>query len=387
VLRGAYGLHFGELFPVTLQQLRWNPPAFHKLEVQQPDLADPLKNAPVNAGGRATVFSVPRDLRNPYSHQYNLGWEAALKRGLKVQLGYVGSRTPKLLFLWNTNRAVPVEGIPLTTATINDRRPNADFFEIRKVANSSRGWFDAGRVAVALPAWHGMTADAAYWWSKALDTGGTYLNTAAGDDARQLYSQSEAPRNQDLKGPSIFDQAHSLVVHFTWQTPGLGRRQAALRGLLGRWTWSSVFLAKTGIPFTVISGSDGPGFGNVDGSQGDRPNLLDASILGRTIGHPDTSTLLLPRSAFSFIQPGEGRGNLGIGTFRRGGIRNLNASLARTWTLAQEKSITLRAESLNVLNTPQFAEPNFDLTSPSFGQITNTLNDGRRFQFALALRF
>ena len=150
---------------------------------------------------------------------------------------------------------------------------------------------------------------------------------------------------------------------------------------------STIFLAKTGSPFTVFSGSDGPGFGNVDGSPGDRPNLVDPSVLGRTIGHPDTSTALLPRSAFSFMGPNDARGNLGENTFRRGGIRNLNAAISRTWSLAPEKSLTLSVESINFLNTPQFAEPGTDLTSPNFGQITNTLNDGRTFQFQLRFRF
>ena len=50
-------------------------------------------------------------------------------------------------------------------------------------------------------------------------------------------------------------------------------------------------------------------------------------------------------------------------------------------------SLTFRAESINLFNTPQFAEPGTDLTSPNFGQITNTLNDGRSFQFTLQFQF
>ena len=61
----------------------------------------------------------------------------------------------------------------------------------------------------------------------------------------------------------------------------------------------------------------GPGYGNVDGSQGDRPDLRDTSVLGRTIDNPDTSVRLLPKSAFAFIGPNETRGTLGVGTFRR----------------------------------------------------------------------
>ena len=62
-------------------------------------------------------------------------------------------------------------------------------------------------------------------------------------------------------------------------------------------------------------------------------------------------------------------------------------SLARSWPLRSEMNLTFRAESINLFNTPQFMEPSDDLSSPAFGQITNTLNDGRSFQFTLQLQF
>jgi hypothetical protein len=65
----------------------------------------------------------------------------------------------------------------------------------------------------------------------------------------------------------------------------------------------------------------------------------------------------------------------------------VNGALERTFRLAQEWSLRFRAESINFFNTPQFAEPNFSLASPSFGAITNTLNDGRTFRFLLRLQF
>jgi hypothetical protein len=87
------------------------------------------------------------------------------------------------------------------------------------------------------------------------------------------------------------------------------------------------------------------------------------------------------------MRPGELRGNIGRNVFRRGKIANVNASVQRTWKLPRETSLQFRAESINLLNTPQFAEPNFNLTSPSFGRITNTLNDGRTLRFQLTLAF
>jgi hypothetical protein len=177
------------------------------------------------------------------------------------------------------------------------------------------------------------------------------------------------------------------VARFQYEPPPLTVGGHLVHGVVNGWRISGVFVAKTGLPFTVITGSDGPGYGNVDGSNGDRSNLLDPAVLGRTIGDPDTSTSLLPRSAFGYIAPTGSRGNLGSNTFRRGGIRNMNAALMRSWRLRSDWQTTFRAESINFFNTPQFDNPNLVLTSPAFGKITNTLNDGRSFQFTLQLQF
>ena len=387
VLRGAYGLQYSGILPVTFQQLRWDPPNYLKVEIQAPPLANPLAHVDLSPTARDTIFVVPPNLVSPYSHQYNFSWDLSASAAWKLQLGYVGSRTEKLLMIWFDNRAVPVPGIAQTVDTVEQRRPDLSHFEIRRVENSSRAYYDAAKVSIIVPDWRGLTFDAAYWFSKSLDLGAAYTNTAAGDDAKQGRSQTENLVSQDLKGPSAFDQTHSFLARLSYRLPLLAASPAAIRNTIGRWNLSGVFLAKTGTPFTVFSGSDGPGFGNVDGSAGDRPDLLDPSILGRAINNPDTSLQRLPKSAFGFIGPNETRGNLGSNTFRRGGIRNLNAAIARTWNVAPEKTLTFRAESINFLNTPQFAEPGTNLTSPSFGKITNTLNDGRTFQFQLRFRF
>jgi hypothetical protein len=149
---------------------------------------------------------------------------------------------------------------------------------------------------------------------------------------------------------------------------------------------STVSLVKSGTPFNIEVGSDAPGFGNVDGTFGDRPELLDPSILGRTIGHPDESRALLPREAFGYVEAG-GAGSLGRYAFRKGPIRNVNLALSRRWSVAADAALTFRVESVNFLNTPQFAEPSGKLTDSNFNAITNTLNEGRTFRFAVEAGF
>lgn len=387
VLRGAYGLHYGQIFAVTYGNARYNTPNTLRVRRPAPDFLNPLGDLDrdnLDFTGRSTFFDLSPDLATPYSHQYNLSWERPVFADWRVQLGYIGSRSWKLLTLWYFNRARPVEGIPQTTATANERRPNQDFFDIRRTLNGGRGYYDAAKATLLAPQRGPLTFETSYWFSKAIDLGSDYTNTAAGADARLARGQSEFDVHGDMKGLSSFDQTHSWLTRFSYRTPAL---RGWLSSVLGNWDLFSVVLVKTGTPFTVSAGSDGPGIGNVDSSGSDRPNIDDPTILGRKIKHPDTSRALLPAEAFSFMQPTDRRGNIGRNVFRKDGIQNVNAAVSRTWPVGQESRLTLRAESNNLLNRPQFAEPGLELTSPNFGQITNTLNDGRTFRFHLSLAF
>ena len=51
----------------------------------------------------------------------------------KLQLGYVGSRSHKLLIMWYLNRAHPMDGVAQTTATLNASVDPNGF--------STTGWF------------------------------------------------------------------------------------------------------------------------------------------------------------------------------------------------------------------------------------------------------
>jgi hypothetical protein len=87
------------------------------------------------------------------------------------------------------------------------------------------------------------------------------------------------------------------------------------------------------------------------------------------------------------MRPTDIAGNIGRNTFRKGGIRNINAALARVWSIGADKKLTVRAESINLFNTPQFAAPGAELANPNFGVITNTLNDGRTLRLMVQLGF
>jgi hypothetical protein len=114
---------------------------------------------------------------------------------------------------------------------------------------------------------------------------------------------------------------------------------------------------------------------------------MNLAVLDRTVGNPDTSRQMLPPSAFAFITPGTIQGNIGRNVFRKGPIRNVNASVSRRFSLWREKPLIVQAESINLFNTAQFAAPDYYLTDSSFGAITNTLNNGRSLRLTAAFEF
>lgn len=382
VVRAAYGMHYGEIFPVTFQSIRFNAPGNIKLVIPDPDPLNPLSRLPadISKAGRTVLYAFAKDMATPYSHQYNFKWEVPLGKSFRLEAGYVGSRASKLLQRWYLNRAQPVAGIVSSSGNVDERRALAQYADVRYTTSSSRGYYDAFKTVLTIQRYKGLTLESAYTFSKAMDLGSSYTNTAYDNDGFNNRSQSEFETHKDLKGRSDFDQPHAVLMRGSYVIPTPWKR-------LGQWTVNSVFLAKTGTPFNLKTGSDAPGFGNVDGVSGDRPNLVDPSILGRTIGHPDESRALLPKSAFAFIREGQMAGNLGRNVFRRGHIRNLNASLAADWALPRDLKLNFRVEAINLSNTPQFAEPGTSLTDPNFGVITNTLNDGRAFRLSLRLGF
>jgi hypothetical protein len=381
VIRSGYTVSFGQILPVTYQQVRYNPPGARYVQVQNPDLLDPLRSINLNdPSGRTSPTFLSPDLATPYTHQYNFSLERRVKTAV-LRLAYIGSRTFKMLDTFIGNRATPVEGIPLTTATVDRRRADQRYFEVKHVMSGGAAYLDAGQISIDLPSTRGLAVGASYTFGKAIDTGTDYSATGANNDMLKGRSQSQVFLFQDRRGLSNFDSTHSLLLYHTYELPRLTRR----------WTWmtsgwqiSGSTMFKTGTPFTLFVGSDAPGFGNVDGGPSDRPNIVDPSILDVTVGNPDAAASLIARSRFSYITPGEHRGSLGRNTFRKARIGNFNAAIAKSWKWGGNgHGMILRGEAFNLTNTPQFDEPQRNLSSPAFGKITNTLNDGRVLQLAL----
>ena len=388
-IRGGYGLSFGAIFPLLYQRARFNPPAVRVISVDDnPSLVNPLQGVELTSGGseRSGLNLLSPDLVVPYTHLYTLSIERELPAGLFFRVGYMGSRTFKLPWEVITNRAELVPGIPSTTSTINDRRPDPRFQDISTITNGATAYYDSLNLAVEKRLSRTMTWSVRYIFSKAINTGDT---TFADIGTGRHKSMEPYDIVGDLKGPEAFDTPHALTVSYRYQLPGLGG-QGVRAAVFGGWRLYGVLALRSGVPYMLHTGSDALGHGNVDGLGQDRPNLLNPSILGKSVDHPDTSKTILRPEFFDSNIPVGGRGNLGFNTFRLDGTNNWNIAVEKDFYLRgadQTPALLVRSEFFNFLNAPQFDSYAPHVANEVFGSITNTANRGRIIQFLLRVRF
>jgi hypothetical protein len=292
VFRAGAALQYGEIFPASYQQSRFNQPHNIKNIVNDPDLLNPLGSI-IGTAPRRPVRLRPRTRLSLTSASTPLSGNSP-PRVVGPSAPLTSAPGAKLLTHWYFNRARWAAGEIPNTGMINEVRPNPEFLDMRRLVNGSMSWYDAGRITVTSARWRGMNLELSYWLSKSRDLGGDYTNTAYDVDSFRNASQTEENVHGDLRALSRFDQPHAFLARVNAELPAIPPRPARRPPALGGWTASSVILLKSGTPFTVSTGSDAPGFGNVDGIGGDRPNVVDPSILGRTIGNPDTSRARLP---------------------------------------------------------------------------------------------
>ena len=412
-IRSGYGISYASILPATYQTTRFNPPSVQVLEIDTPTLTQALalaKAAPTLKpipGAQPALYLLSPDLVLPYTHMYDLSLEWALPSQAVVRLAYIGSRSIHLLTQGVYNRPEVVPGIPATSATLNERRPDQRYGAINIVESNSIAYYDAGQASIEKRLTRGLTFRAAYTFSKSINLGGDFTNTASGVEVPPETGSPQCENCDhfaDQKGLALFDTTQVLAVSYIYRLPFFAGSSTWPKAAFKGWQISGTTLFQSGVPFHFHTGSDAPGYGNVDGNSQDRPNILNTSLLGKSFDNPDTVTTLL--GADTCRRPGldglsylhcqyfdtniapSGRGNLGMNTFRKDGTANWNVALGRSFRLpGGERSLDFRGEFFNFFNTPQFDKPGVQLALATFGKITNTVNKGRQVQFTLKLSF
>lgn len=360
----------------------------------------PTVNVPdISAGTVPLPFNystqtVPKDFRRGYIESWNLFIDQSFTKGIVGTIGYVGTHHVRQVvgldinagtigsplgnlsrpLKTNTNAPGNVNGVPRTITT-----------QILQVTPFGDEEYSGLQAQLTDRQLRSFQFGYAYTWSHAMNVfdenstlGGLIFNNPA------LLKRNYAN--------SAFDRTHVNALWTVWQIPVGPGRQFLTSGFLGRliggFDLNTITTYYSGAPFQLTDNSYS-GFGDTT-----TPDQISKPVLGAKYRAAQatgpTALTYFDNSAGYYKAVGSAAariGNVGRNTIRGPGVFNLDAALTRNIPIYREFNIVLKAESFDVTNTPQFANPGVNVNAPSsFGVIT-TSNAARTLRFSGRVTF
>ena len=289
---------------------------------------------------------------------------------------------------------------------------NPQFGSVFMIDNNGNSTYNAFQAHIAKRFTHGVTGQFAYTFSKTL-----------GDSPLNVRDQRDLSLGKSLLS---IDRPQLFQWNLTWDLPIgtnralLGKSSHLVNTIVGGWQVSSAFQWQSGVPLTFTSGATFPPnqyvstlsylTNNTANLVGALPSTISQTVKGNGFVQYLTglSTTSAPQPNFGGDPNLPGRftnlqvvnssgqpvlvnpnpGTTGNTAFNMPGVRSpgllgFNASASKIFRITESKSVTLRADAINLLNTPQFgyytSAPapgslvaiNTNIDSPSFGRITS----------------
>ena len=415
VLRGGYGTYYsqpsGQAFfqnaagaPFALVRLNAgaaNAKATFQEPFQQPfPTADsfPLFTA-YSPTTTTTVYSIAPNFRPAVIQQYSLNLRKELKDGWLLEVGYVGTRGIHLMRQRSLNQALsasqtnPIRGLTQNTiANIPLRVPILGIppDSLQEMESEGSSWYNGLEVSVTKRMRHGLQFLASYTFSKTLDTDGADINSTSSGNALTLGDQNSSGQRW---GRASIDRPQRFVFSTTWALPSPSH--GLQRAVLGNWDLAAIVVVQSGTALTIAYTNANNVFGisedraQLSGACGKNQLITDGPIEAKLSNYFNKACFTTP-PIIGADGIGTGFGNSGTGIVDGPGQANLDLGLMKAVAIAwpREKSILdFRAEFFNAFNHPQFANPDTNLSSSTFGFISSTSVNPRVGQLALRISF
>ena len=268
--------------------------------------------------------------------------------------------------------------------------PFPEYSTIGLVTNPAHAEYDSMVAKLQKRLSSGLTVTSSLTWSKSMDnewgSGGSnafngFSNSTPPSQPQNYYNLAGEWALSSTDTPLLFNAS------FTYQLPfGQGQKfvnsSKALDYAIGGWSINGVTIYQTGFPLFVYQQN----LNSVIGTGEQRPNATGISPV--TAGSTDQrlNSWINPAAfsqapAFTFGNVSRDINMLGPGT------ANWDLSLFKTFKIKERLTGTFRAEALNALNSPKFANPNTQFGTASFGKVTYQANLPRQLQLGVRFQF
>ncbi len=313
---------------------------------------------PTSVGGPSTISlpgAVRKDLRDPYSIQYNVTVEHQ-RWDTGFRASYIGTNTRQGEWGYNINQPLPGAGLYIDKPRMFPRYP-----AITYMSNGAGHQYHS----LTLEAQRRFTRGFGYQisWVWARDIG----DLERGESPENAYDRRRE-RSVWLDIPT-----HRVTGNLTYELPfgrdARGLKRAVLRG----WEWSSVYSFFSGEFLTPQwTGPDPTGTAYTSSRTSAqvtiRPNLLRDANLPTD---QRSTARWFDLSAFSAPVAGN-YGTSAKGVIKGPGSQVVNVSLSKSFTLAERWRLRWEISGTNFFNTPNYTNPGTNITSVAgAGVITN----------------
>jgi hypothetical protein len=428
VIRAGYGIFYDGIFTNILDNTAANSPNATGGEFVASGSAPGRGLA--NATGllasvtpapnpQALIESIPSNIRNPLTQQWNVDIQRELPGGLVLTAAYVGTRGEHLF----VNEALnPGTGQLNPNGTVVRMNPNFGDIVIR--SNGGDSIYHSGQFTLDRKFSHGLLLRAAYTYSKLIDDGSEVFTSTGNSTFPQVITRQSSDR-----GLSAYDRRNRFVATYLWDVPYVHGGESLGRNIVSQvtrgWAWSGTFTAQTGNPETITDGFDNNGDGR---SGNDRPSVANLSVpinyaqcfsptatcdsgvgfsidgvhftdFNSSFATGPGGTFTGTRNQFRYVVVSGVDGNLGRNTLLGPGQWFYNTSIARSFKLHEQHQLTLRMELFNAFNHPNLftdvpgiVGPNllnevYTLTGPHFLNQGLTIAGGRQIKLWLKYSF
>jgi hypothetical protein len=259
-IRGGFGYYYTPFYGQFLQALylggnQYQPSiAINPTQTNSP--AFPKTIGSVIPGGAGLVMYSSSKLRNPKTQQISLSIVRELFAGMTLTVNGINSRGYKLWTASDLNLASPTK---TATYTIDDAAGNKvgsfplpvftakndnNYSHVYDVENNGSSWYNALAVELRKRMSYGVTLQASYTWSHAID------------DAQGPLIAGGIPvvvpltYNSTNKDSSTTDQRQRLALNATYQ-PVFKSDSFVTRYLLNGWQLSTIGTMSSGLPETA----------------------------------------------------------------------------------------------------------------------------------------
>ncbi len=351
--------------------------------------------------------------------QFSADLQQELPFGIAFEVGYIGSRSSHLQPSPTGNGNMNINQMPdrylsmgsalnnpvanpfygnggtgvIGSAKVSQAQllmPFPEYSTIGEVTNPSSAQYDALDIKAQKRLAAGVTFLSTLTWSRNYDN----EFGAGGSNSFNSFSGSTPPSQpQDVYNLSrewalsSIDTPLRFTTAFTWELPfGKGKKYLNsnkwLDYAVGGWQINNVMVYQTGFPLFIYQQN----LNSVIGTGEQRPNAtgispsMPGSVEQRIYGYINPAAFS-QAPAFTFGNASRSIPYYGPGT------KNWDSSLFKDFTIRERLKGEFRLETLNTFNSPQFANPNTQFGTASFGKITYQANLPRQLQLGVRFMF